>query len=104
MALAESLTDYKRGDSSKVESLEDIHATGGGDEVSRDHNAPRIGSGKTPNVREGRGKTEMKKFTPKIKCFLRDDPHWSRDFQKRKALSAIIEEMEQEDEAYIGSM
>ncbi|KAL6317267.1 hypothetical protein AAG906_030020 [Vitis piasezkii] len=41
------------GDSSKVESLEDSHATGGGDEVSRDHNAPRMGSGKTPNIREG---------------------------------------------------
>ncbi|RVW85020.1 hypothetical protein CK203_037592 [Vitis vinifera] len=42
------------GDSSKVESLEDSHATGGGDVVSRDHNAPRMGSGKTPNAREGR--------------------------------------------------
>ncbi|RVW79851.1 hypothetical protein CK203_041387 [Vitis vinifera] len=30
------------------------HATSGGDEVSRDHNAPKMGSGKTPNVREGR--------------------------------------------------
>ena len=39
MAIVESLTDYKRGDSSKVESLEDSHATGGGDEVLRDHNA-----------------------------------------------------------------
>ena len=53
MTVAESLTDYKRGDLSKVESLEDSHATGGGDEVSRDHNAPRVGSGKTLNVREG---------------------------------------------------
>ncbi|WJZ84520.1 hypothetical protein VitviT2T_004120 [Vitis vinifera] len=43
MAVAESLTDYKRGDSSKVESLEDSHAMGGGDEVPRDHNAPKKG-------------------------------------------------------------
>ncbi|RVW16967.1 hypothetical protein CK203_070736 [Vitis vinifera] len=50
MAVAESLTDYKRGDSSKVESLEDSHAMGGGDEVPRDHNAPKKGSGKTSNV------------------------------------------------------
>ena len=50
MVVAESLTDYKREDSSKVESLEDNHATGWGDEVSRYHNAPRMGSGKTPNV------------------------------------------------------
>ncbi|KAL6312372.1 hypothetical protein AAG906_008044 [Vitis piasezkii] len=82
MVVAESLMDYKRGDSSKVESLEDSHATGGGDEVSRDHNAPRMGSGKTPNVREGRGK----------------------DCPKRKTLNAMIEEKEQEDEAHMGSM
>ncbi|RVW26539.1 hypothetical protein CK203_103814 [Vitis vinifera] len=49
MAIAESLADYKRGDSSKIESLEDSHAMGGGD-----HNAPKKGSGKTSNVREGR--------------------------------------------------
>ncbi|KAJ9702781.1 hypothetical protein PVL29_004490 [Vitis rotundifolia] len=104
MAVAESLTDYKRGDSSKVESLEDSHTTGGGDEASRDHYAPRMGSGKTPNVREGKGKAERKEFTPKIKCFLCDGPHWARDCPKRKALSAMIEEMEQEDEAHMGSM
>ncbi|RVW89399.1 Oxysterol-binding protein-related protein 3C [Vitis vinifera] len=80
MVVVESLMDYKRGDSSKVESLEDSHATGGGDEVSKDHNAPRMGSGKTPNVREG------------------------RDCPKRKTLNAMIEEKEQEDEAHMGSM
>ncbi|RVW60583.1 hypothetical protein CK203_064970 [Vitis vinifera] len=104
MAIAESLADYKRGDSSKIESLEDSHAMGGGDEVPRDHNAPKNGSGKTPNVREGRGKAEKKEFTPKIKCFLCDGPHWARDCPKRKALSAMIEEREQEDEAHMGSM
>ncbi|RVW75829.1 hypothetical protein CK203_055119 [Vitis vinifera] len=104
MAVAESLMDYKRGDSSKVESLEDSHAMGGGDEVPRDHNAPKKGSGKTSNVREGRDKAERKEFTPKIKCFLCDGPHWARDCPKRKALSALIEEREQEDEAHMGSM
>ena len=39
MIVAESSTYYKRGDSSKVESSEDSHATGGGDKVSKDHNA-----------------------------------------------------------------
>ncbi|WJZ81415.1 hypothetical protein VitviT2T_001260 [Vitis vinifera] len=104
MAIAESLTDYKRGDSSKDESLEDSHAMGGGDEVPRDHNAPKKGSGKTSNVREGRDKAERKEFTPKIKCFLCDGPHWARDCPKRKALNAMIEEREQEDEAHMGSM
>ena len=60
MAIAESLADYKRGDSSKIESLEDSHAMGGGDEVPKDHNTPRMGSSKTPNVRERKGKTERK--------------------------------------------
>ncbi|RVW19374.1 hypothetical protein CK203_117734 [Vitis vinifera] len=104
MAIAESLTDYKRGDSSKVESLEDSHAMGGGDEVPRDHNAPKKGSGKMSNVREGRDKAERKEFTPKIKCFLCDGPHWARDCPKRKVFSAMIEEREQEDEAHMGSM
>ena len=75
MAVAKCLMNYKIGDSSKVESLEDSHATGRGDRVSKDHNAPRMGSTKTPNVREGRGKVERKEFMPKIKCFLCDGPH-----------------------------
>ncbi|RVW62719.1 hypothetical protein CK203_060334 [Vitis vinifera] len=94
MAVVESLTDYKRGDSSKVESLEDSHATGGRDEVLRDHNAPRMRSGKTPKVQEGRAKAERKEFTPKIKCFLCDGPHWAWDYPKRKAFSAMIKERE----------
>ena len=104
MAVVESLTDYKKGDSSKVESLEDSHAIGGGDDVSRDHNAPRMGSGKMPNVREGRGKAERKEFLPKIKCFICDSPHWAWDYPKRKTLNAMIEEREQEGETHMGSM
>ena len=38
MIVVESSTYYKRGDSSKVESSEDSHATSGGDKVSKDHN------------------------------------------------------------------
>ena len=77
MAVAESLIDYKREDSSKIKCSEDSHVTGGRNKVSKGHNAPKTGSGKTPNVREGRGKAEMKEFTPKIKCFLCDDPYWA---------------------------
>ena len=78
MAVAESLTDYKREDFSKVKSLEDSHAMGKGDEVSRDHNAPIMRLGKTSNS-EGRGKAERREFMPKIKCFLCDSPHWAWD-------------------------
>ena len=94
MAVAKSLTDCKRRDSSKVESLEDSHTTSRGDEVSRDHNALRMGSGKNPNVLEGRGKAERKEFTPKIKYFQCDGPHWAQNCPKRKAFSAMIEERE----------
>ena len=94
MAVAKSLTDCKRRDSSKVESLEDSHTTSRGDEVSMDHNAPKMGSGKMPNVEEGRGKAERKKFTPKIECFLCDGPHWAQNCPKRKAFRAMIEERE----------
>ena len=44
------LIGYKRKDSSKVEFLDYSHTTGRGDEVSRDHNAPRMGLGKMPNI------------------------------------------------------
>ena len=84
--------------------MEDNHATGGGDEVSRDHNALRMGLGKMPIVQEGKGKAKRKEFTPKIKCFLCDGPYWARDCPKRKALSAMIEEREQKDEAHMSSM
>ena len=94
MVVAKSLMDYKLGDSSKVESLEDSHTTGRGDEVLRDHNAPRMGSGMTLNVREGRTKAERNEFTPKIKCFLFGDPHWACDCSKRKTLNAMIKEKE----------
>ena len=50
------------------------------------------------------GKELRKKFTPKIKCFLCDGPHWARDCPKRKALSAMIEEREQEHKAHMSSM
>ena len=46
----------------------------------------------------------MKEFMPKIKCFLCDDPYWAYDYPKNKALSGMIKEMEQEDEAHMGSM
>ena len=84
--------------------MEDSHTTGGADEVSRDHNVPRMGSGKTLNVWKGKGKVERKEFTPKIKCFLCDGPHWALDCPKRKMLNAMIEEREQEEEAHMSSM
>ena len=71
---------------------------------SKYHNVPRMRSDKTLNIREGKGKVERKEFTPKIKCFLCDGPHWARNCLKRRVLSAMIEERKQEDEAHMSSM
>ena len=46
----------------------------------------------------------MNEFTPKIKCFLCYEPHWAQDCPKRKTLSAMIEEREQEDKAHMSLM
>ncbi|RVW58514.1 hypothetical protein CK203_110371 [Vitis vinifera] len=67
---AEQELRHRGGDSSKVESLEDSHAMGGGDEVPRDHNAPKKGSGKMPNVREGRDCPKRQEVPPVIEYLV----------------------------------
>ena len=47
---------------------------------------------------------ERNEFMPKIKCFMHNGPHWACDCPKRKALNAMINEKEQEDDTYMGSM
>ncbi|RVW87492.1 hypothetical protein CK203_036260 [Vitis vinifera] len=76
MAVAESLVDYRRGDSSK----------------------PKPQS-KSPSGKGGKGKDKRKELTPRTNCFLCDGPHWAQDCPKRKALNAMIEEKENEGEA-----
>ncbi|RVX13954.1 hypothetical protein CK203_011471 [Vitis vinifera] len=78
MAVAESLVDYRKGDSSKPK-------------------PPSKGN-------QDKGKDKRKEFTPRTNCFLCDGPHWARDYPKRKTLNAMIEEKEQEDDAKVGSL
>ena len=47
---------------------------------------------------------ERNEFMPEIKCFMHNGPHWARDCPKRKALNAMINGKEQEDNTYMGSM
>ena len=43
--------------------------------------------------------------TPKLKCFLSDGPHLTREFPKRKALSTLIEKSEKTmEDARLGSI
>ncbi|RVW57489.1 Formin-like protein 6 [Vitis vinifera] len=65
---------------------------------------PKEGSSKGPSGKDGKGKDKRKEFKPRTNCFLCDGPHWARDCPKRKALNAMIEEKEQEDDAKMGSL
>ena len=120
MAVAESLMDYKGSKSSHdegskgshragggeevpPESLEDSHNTNGGEEVPC--STVRYGKGKVPYNREDKGKRKQQESTPKLKCFLCDGPHLTRECPKRKALSALIKKNKKtEEDARLGSI
>ena len=99
MAVAESLVDYRRGDSSKPKpQSKGNHAKGGGDKGLKGYTL-KEGSSKTYGGKDGKGKDKRKEFTPRTNYFLCDGPHWAWDYLNRKALNAMIEEEEKEDDA-----
>ena len=72
MVVAESLVDYRRGDSSKPKPpSKGNQAKGGGDKRSQGH-TPKEGSSKGPSGKDGKGKDKRKEFTPRTNCFLCD--------------------------------
>ena len=106
MAVAESLMDFRRGDSSQPKtSFKGSHAKGGGDKGYKILNTKEGSSAASIN-KEGKSGDRRRDFKPKTNCFLCDGPHWARECPKRKALNALIErETEQEgDDAHMGSM
>ena len=104
MAVAESLVEYKRGDSSKPKpQSKGNHAKGGGDKGSREY-TPKEGSSKTSSGKDGKGKDKRKEFMPRTNCFLCDGPHWARDYPKRKGLNSMIEKKEKKGDAHVGSL
>ena len=109
MAVAESLMDYKECMSSNDEGSRVSHNSGGGEEVSPrgseddcstdggeevPHSTARHGKGKVSYTRKDKGKRKQRESTLKLKCFLHDGPHLTRECPKRKALSTIIEKSE----------
>ena len=50
--------------------------------------------GKVSYTRKDKGKHKQRESTPKMKCFLCDGPHLTRECPKRKALSTLIEKSE----------
>ena len=106
MAVAESLMDFRRGDSSQAKPpFKGSQAKGGGDKGYKSYNA-KEGSSAASTSREGKSRDWHKDFKPKNKCFLCDGPHWARECPKRKALSAMIERetMQEGDDTHMGSM
>ena len=106
MAVAESLMDFRRGDSSQAKPpFKGSQAKGGGDKGYKSYNA-KEGSSAASTSREGKSGDWRRDFKPKNKCFLCDGPHWARECLKRKALSAMIERetMQEGDDTHMGSM
>ena len=82
---------------------EDGCSTDGGEEVPR--NTARHGKGKMSYTRKDKGKRKQRESTPKLKCFLCDGPHLTRECPKRKALSTLIEKSEKRmEDARLGSI
>ena len=120
MAVAESLMDYKESMSSNDEGSRVSHSSGGGEEVSPrgseddcstdrgeevPHSTARHGKGKVSYTRKDKGKRKQRESTPKLKCFLCDGPHLTRECPKRKALSTLIEKSEKTmEDARLGSI
>ena len=120
MAVAESLIDYKERMSSNDEGLRVSHSSGGREEVSPretendcstdggeevPRSTARHGKGKVSYTRKDKCKRKQQESTPKLKCFLCDDPHLTRECPKRKALSTLIEKSEKTmEDARLGSI
>ena len=107
MAVAESLMDFRRGDSSQAKPpFKGSHAKGEGDRGYKNNNATIEGSKAASTSREGKSGDRRRDFKPKTNCFLCDGPHWARECPKRKVLSAMIErETKQEgDDTHMGSI
>ena len=65
----------------------------------------RHGKGKVSYTRKDKGKRKQRESTPKLKCFLCDGPHLTRECLKRKALSTLIEKSEKTmEDACLGSI
>ena len=120
MVVAEYLMDYKESMSSNDEGLRVSHSSGGGEEVSPrgseddcntdgGEEVPRTTAkhrkGKVSYTRNDKGKRKQRESRPKLKCFLCDGPHLTKECPKRKALSTLIEKSEKTmEDALLGSI
>ncbi|KAK2978747.1 hypothetical protein RJ640_003906 [Escallonia rubra] len=100
IAMAESLTEYDRGEGSsrskeEGEASEGNHANGGGESPKVWYNR---GNQASTSKSEGRGKLEEKrvKNKPKDGCFFCGGPHWAKDCRRQGKLAALVKEKDEE--------
>ena len=117
MAVAESLMDYEESMSSNDEGSRVSHNSGGGEEVSPrgseddcstdggeevPRSTGRHGKGKVSYTRKDKGKRKQRESTPKMKCFLCDGPHLTRECP---GFDTLIEKSEKTmEDARLGSI
>ena len=120
MVVSEFLMDYKESMYSNDEGSRVSHSSSGGEEVSPreteddcitdggeevPRSTVRHGKGKVSYTRKDKGKRKQQESTPKMKCFLCDGPHLTRECPNRKALSTLIEKSEKTmKDARLGSI
>ena len=62
------------------------------------------GKGKVSYTRKDKGKRKQQESTPKLKCFLCDGPHLTRECPKRKAPTLIEKSEKTMEDARLGSI
>ena len=100
MAVAESLMDYKESMSSNDDGSRVSHSSGRGEEVSPrgseddcsmdgGEEVPRStakhGKGKVSYIRKNKGKCKQRESMPKLKCFICDGSHLTRECPKEES-------------------
>ncbi|GFZ06587.1 hypothetical protein Acr_18g0007570 [Actinidia rufa] len=101
IAVAESLIEFKRGDSSKAKGQKFHQGKSGGETSSQAKDASNTHNKGKPSYDKVGGDK------PKLRCFLCDGPHLVRECPKRAKLSALIQDEEEEshdEETKMGSL
>ena len=102
IAAAESIVEYRREDPSKPK--KPYSEKGGGASTSKE-TYPKESIEKTSSYRENKARDDRRSgYRRKTACFLCDGPHWASQCPKKKALTAMHEEGDEEGEAHIGSL
>ena len=102
LTMAETLMDYRKGDSGKSKNFKPNHSKGGG---AKEFQPPesKEEKGKPPKWKEQK-RNGHRGNGPKSNCFLCDGDHWVKDCPKKKAFNAMYEAQYGGEQSRIGCM